>query len=254
DHIEGELKQLTHQRDLVQQGVISNGQTLKSMDIPAGSTTNEDSRPINSMVDKENAFALEMQIQLKRAEREKKLSYCSELEVDFRQLCCEVENKRHELDRLGIAIVEVEATRLRKTREFQRMQTNLMELLREQKTELDAVREKGVQLEVATAMTAAASTATAQRAKEHEQRTSAMYSQTEELMKFQFMSMSLGYFSSLNMLKQMRDINADTTTAAVTSSADAAAAAAAAAAASNLPTIKARKSLEGELEVISSEV
>ena len=57
-------------------------------------------------------------------------------------------------------------------------------------------------------------------------------------MKFQFMSMSLSYFSSLNMLKQMRDINTDTTNAAISSSADTAAAAAAAAAAANIPAIK----------------
>ena len=65
-----------------------------------------------------------------------------------------------------------------------------------------------------------------------------MFSQTEELMKFQFMSMSLSYFSSLNMLKQLRDMNIDTTSAAVTSSADAAAAAAAAATAANLPKMR----------------
>merc|ERR1719240_2205016 len=46
-------------------------------------------------------------------------------------------------------------------------------------------------------------------------------------MKFQFMSMSLSYFSSLNMLQKMRDMNADTTTAA-----------AAAASAANIPNIK----------------
>ena len=57
-------------------------------------------------------------------------------------------------------------------------------------------------------------------------------------MKFQFMSMSLGYFSSLNMMKNLREINAETTTAAIASSADTAAAAAAAAAAANIPTMK----------------
>ena len=81
-----------------------------------------------------------------------------------------------------------------------------------------------------------------------------MYSQTEELMKFQFMSMSLSYFSSLNMLKTMRDINADTTTAAVASSADAAAAAAASLAAASLPAIKAGKALDSVTDVIAPEV
>ena len=65
-----------------------------------------------------------------------------------------------------------------------------------------------------------------------------MFSQTEELMKFQFMSMSLSYFSSLNMLKQLRDMNSDTTSAAIAASADAAASSAAAAAAANLPSVK----------------
>ncbi|CAM9779578.1 unnamed protein product, partial [Hapterophycus canaliculatus] len=106
----------------------------------------------------------------------------------------------------------------------------------------------------ATATSAAAATATAQRAKEHEERSSAIYSQTEELMKFQFMSMSLSYFSSLSMLKTMRGINADTTTAAVTSSADAAAAAAASAAAASLPGIKADKVLEPLKDVVGQEI
>lgn len=104
------------------------------------------------------------------------------------------------------------------------------------------------------ATSAAAASATAQRAKDHEERSAAMYSQTEELMKFQFMSMSLSYFSSLNMLKTMRDINADTTTAAVTSSADAAAAAAASAAAANLPGMKAGKVLGSVSDVVGQEV
>lgn len=120
-----------------------------------------------------------------------------------------------------------------------------MELLSEQKRELDHVREKGVQLETAAATSAAAAAATAQRARDHETKAAEMYGQTEELMKFQFMSMSLGYFSSLSMIKQMRDINADTTTAAIAGSADAAAAAAASAAAASIPSLKQMDGLGG---------
>ena len=58
-----------------------------------------------------------------------------------------------------------------------------MTLLLEQKQELDDLREKGIELETATATTAAAAIATAQKAKEHEKRSTAMFSQTEELMK-----------------------------------------------------------------------
>ena len=54
------------------------------------------------------------------------------------------------------AIGGMEATRQRKDREFQRLQRNLMELLSEQKEALDQLREKGVELETATATSAAA--------------------------------------------------------------------------------------------------
>eukprot|EP00903_Cladosiphon_okamuranus_P006198 g6095.t1 len=269
DHIEGELSQLSHQRNMVQLGLMKVGDTMAGVDTPAppvsavppggrgggrgekGGGRRGGDMTLRDAEDKEFGFALEMQIQIKRAEREKKRQ---ELEADFRGVRQEVELKRRELERVVAAIGEIEFTRERKTAEFHRMQANIMELLREQKMELDSVKEKGVQLEVATATSAAAASATAQRAKDHEERSSAMYSQTEELMKFQFMSMSLSYFSSLNMLKTMRDINADTTMAAVTSSADAAAAAAASAAAANLPAIKAGKVLESVSDVVGQEI
>ncbi|CAB1116477.1 unnamed protein product [Ectocarpus sp. CCAP 1310/34] len=262
DHIEGQLSQLNHQRNMVQLGLMQAGETMPGVDTPApsrggagGSGGGDEGvwggDNVRDAADKDLGFAIEMQIQVKRAEREKKRQ---ELEADFRGVREEVDLKRRELDRVSAAITEIESTRERKTVEFRRMQANLMELLREQKLELDAVKEKGVQLEVATATSAATASATAQRARDHEERSSAMYSQTEELMKFQFMSMSLSYFSSLNMLKTMRDINADTTTAAVTSSADAAAAAAASAAAANIPAIKAGKVMESVADVTSQEI
>ena len=181
------------------------------------------------------AYALEMAIHLKRAERERKKK---ELEAEFAGVFAEVEKKKNELQRLEARISDMEATRKRKDREFSRLQRNLMELLEEQKVELDTLREKGIELETATATSAAAAAATAHAAKENEQRSKAMFESTEELMKFQFMSMSLSYFSSLNMLKTMRDINSDTTSAAISSSAQTAAAAAAAAAAANIPELK----------------
>jgi flagellar biosynthesis/type III secretory pathway protein FliH len=78
-----------------------------------------------------------------------------------------------------------------------------MSLLEEQKNELDALRDTGLQLETAAATTAAAAAATAQRAAQHEAAAATAFGQTEELLKFQMMSMSLSYFSSLNMFKQV---------------------------------------------------
>ena len=51
---------------------------------------------------------------------------------------------------------------------------------------------------------AAASTASA--AKENQKRSEQMFKSTEELMKFQFLSMSMSYFSSLNMLSNLREV------------------------------------------------
>ena len=133
------------------------------------------------------SYALEIAIHRKRAERERKRQ---ELESEFAAVFQEVSRKKHALERLEVSIADMESTRMRKDREFARLQRNLMELLQEQKYELDALREKGIELETATATSAAAATATAMRAKEHERRSASMFQQTEELMKFQFMSMS----------------------------------------------------------------
>ena len=112
------------------------------------------------------AYALEMTIQIKRAEREKKRQ---ELEAEFAAVFSEVEKKKKAIGRLETALADMEATRERKDREFRRLQKNLMQLLLEQKEELDELREKGIQLETATATTAAAAAATAAKAKEHDE-------------------------------------------------------------------------------------
>lgn len=255
DHIERDLRELTHEREVLQLGVTgavglpstgtieddgaSAPNILPPVDCPEYHPNQADcSAGLKSSVRQKiqaDSHALEIAIHRKRAERERKRQ---ELEAEFASVFQEVSRKKHALERLEGSIADMEATRVRKDREFQRLQRNLMELLQEQKYELDSLREKGIQLETATATSAAAATATALRAKEHEARTATMFNQTEELMKFQFMSMSLSYFSSLNMLQQLREMNADTTTAAVASSADAAAAAAAAATVANVPAIK----------------
>lgn len=246
DQVERDLQELTHQRHILQLGVVEGAAGFSAANTTEATTDDDDdnhdrdkgSEKISLSTQRKNqaeSQALEIAIHRKRAEREQKRQ---ELEAEFASVFQEVSRKKQALERLEVSISDMDATRLRKDREFQRLQRNLMELLQEQKFELDALREKGIELETATATSAAAATATALRAKEHEARTATMFNQTEELMKFQFMSMSLSYFSSLSMLQQMREMNADTTTAAIASSADAAAACAAAATAANVPSVK----------------
>lgn len=147
-----------------------------------------------------------------------------ESEVQF--VLSEVEDKRKALKQLEAHILEIEEVRSQKDREFVRLQRDLIELLSEQKEELDELRQKGIELETATATSAAVAVETAEKARQHEVQTNKIFDQHEELMKFQFMSMSLSYFSSLNMLKQMRNVTADATASAVRGTAAAAAAAA----------------------------
>lgn len=82
---------------------------------------------------------------MKRAERERKKR---ELEAQFTSVYGEVESKKNALQALEERIADMEATRIRKEREFGRLQKNLMELLEEQKRELDSLREKGRREEV----------------------------------------------------------------------------------------------------------
>ncbi|KAK1947931.1 Acyl-CoA-binding domain-containing protein 2 [Phytophthora citrophthora] len=196
-----------------------------------------------------DAYAVEMALSIKRSEREKKKR---DLEAEFASVFAEVQRKREALAELEERLADMEQTRMRKDREFARLQRHLMELLEEQKLELENLREKGIELETATATSAAAAAATAAKAREHEARSQAMFESTEELMKFQFMSMSLSYFSSLNMLKNLRDINADTTAAAITTTAETAATAAAAAAAANIAPVTAAFVKKTDRDAISN--
>ena len=109
---------------------------------------------------------------MKRAEREKKKKV---LESEFAAVMDEIGQKRGQLAKLESTIQDMELTRQRKDREFARLQRDLMELLEEQKKELDHLREKGVELEVATATSAAAAKNTAMTAKKHEQKTQAIF-------------------------------------------------------------------------------
>ncbi|KAF1778577.1 Alpha/Beta hydrolase fold [Phytophthora cactorum] len=259
DQLDADVRELTHEAERLHaggvEGLLRNHRSSLSHQplgngIPEASSSlgNNDGAPYelgaeHVLESKEalkkrqaDAYAVEMALSIKRSEREKKKR---DLEAEFAGAFAEVQRKRDALATLEERLADMEQTRMRKDREFARLQRHLMELLEEQKLELENLREKGIELETATATSAAAAAATAAKAREHEARSHAMFESTEELMKFQFMSMSLSYFSSLNMLKNLRDINADTTAAAITSTAETAATAAAAAAAANITPITA---------------
>lgn len=138
DHIERELVQLTHERDLIGRGITGaagirkTGNPRRSGDGGGGDDSDGDDggnggggtdgqarRRGKPELKKEDAYALEMQLQLKRAEREQRRL---QLSVEFASTFADVSEKKRQLDRLSAAVADIEATRLRKSREFGHMQ------------------------------------------------------------------------------------------------------------------------------------
>ena len=142
DHIERELVQLTHERDLIGRGVTGaagirkTGKPRRSGGGGGGDDSDGDDGGSGgggsggggsggrgkSGLRKEDAYALEMQLQLKRAEREQRRL---QLSVEFASTFADVSEKKRQLDRLSAAVADIEATRLRKSREFGHMQVLL---------------------------------------------------------------------------------------------------------------------------------
>ena len=132
-----------------------------------------------------------------------------------------VTEKRLSLEKLQSSMTQPKDARKEENCEFKRIQRDLMQLLNNEKLELNRPRTERVQLETATAATEIESGATTQMARNHELQTSRMYRRHEELIKFQFMSMSLSYASSLGMLKQMKKMASNATASAALRSVDA---------------------------------
>jgi GMP synthase PP-ATPase subunit len=117
------LKQLTHERDLVQRG-IADAADLPSTALAAQHSTNSTNNNSAAVAAaaagaRSRAYALEMEIQIKRAEREHARQT---LETEFAATLASVESKRRQLSALQGAIGDMEATRARKEREFARIQ------------------------------------------------------------------------------------------------------------------------------------
>ena len=198
-------------------------------------TPTEVESSLGTPIPKEYNSSVEKKAQVERIKREKQRQH---LESELSSVLSVVDEKKRALEHLELAIADIEETRQRKDREFGRLQRNLMELLDQQKEELDELRQKGIELETVTATTAITAASTAERARDHEEKTNTIFNQQEELMKFQFMSMSMSYFSSLNMLNNMRGVTSDITASDVSNSANAAVSAAAAAKVASLPSKK----------------
>eukprot|EP00937_MAST-01D_sp_MAST-1D-sp2_P001912 g1912.t1 len=120
DQIERDLHELTHEQEMM---ALENADGIA---VPAlgdgtagdagGAVVGGDPASKEELKRRQaESYALEMAIHLKRAEREKKKK---ELEAEFASVFAEVEAKKAALSQLEIQIADMEATRLRKDREF----------------------------------------------------------------------------------------------------------------------------------------
>ena len=118
---------MTHQRDLASRGITNAAgiptaaKQQKDPDPPGGEggPSGGDGDDKNLV----NAYALEMHLQLKRAEREQRRQ---QLTAEFASTFADVLDKKQQLDRLSAAVADIEATRLRKSREFGHMQVCIL--------------------------------------------------------------------------------------------------------------------------------
>lgn len=125
DHLERELVQLTHKRDLASRGITNAAGISRSE--KQGKQLNPPTSIDAGLLDSgkglkrksEDAYALEMHLQLKRAEREQRRH---QLSAEFASTFADVSDKKQQLNRLNGALADIEATRLRKSREFSRLQ------------------------------------------------------------------------------------------------------------------------------------
>ncbi|GMH55632.1 hypothetical protein TrST_g11590 [Triparma strigata] len=149
------------------------------------------------------------------------------LDSEFSQMLANIADRKENLTRLESNMVLLDRSRQTKEEELRVLERKLVVLLEEQQNELESIRRRQERKGEALieGKTSVLTTATGEAgegggfkgpsAKDKRQAAQLMQS-TETLMKFGFMSMSMTYFSSLNMVRAMRTVAAtDTVMAAV---------------------------------------
>ncbi|CBN77180.1 Response receiver [Ectocarpus siliculosus] len=150
------------------------------------------------------------------------------LDKEFGEMLGKIADRKDRLLHMEKKLATLDRTRLGKEEELRTLERKLVVLLEEQQRELDNIRrrqeKKGVLLLTASGdgsgggpgdMLSGGGDGAGPSAKDKRQAAQLMQS-TETLMKFGFMSMSMTYFSSLNMIRAMRSVGAtDTVMAAL---------------------------------------
>jgi hypothetical protein len=151
------------------------------------------------------------------------------LDAEFGAMLGKIADRKERLSRAEAKLASLDRARMSKEEELRGLERKLVVLLEEQQKELDSIRQRQ---EKKSALVLAAQSGSSEAlvalgggasggwqgpsAKDKRQAAQLMQS-TETLMKFGFMSMSMTYFSSLNLIRAMRKVGAtDTVMAALT--------------------------------------
>ncbi|KAH7479941.1 Unconventional myosin-Va [Phytophthora ramorum] len=155
------------------------------------------------------------------------------LDREFSQMLAQIAQRREKLATLEETLARVDQERLRKEEELKALERKLVLLLEEQQSELARIRDKqetrsqlALDLIPSSAMppgpgsafasssgpTTLSPTSSAHSTRgfsqQQRQEAASLMESTETMMKFGFMSMSMTYFSSMNMVRAMRKIGA----------------------------------------------
>eukprot|EP00924_Labyrinthula_sp_SR-Ha-C_P016075 augustus_masked-scaffold_4-processed-gene-18.0-mRNA-1 protein AED:0.66 eAED:0.66 QI:0/-1/0/1/-1/1/1/0/927 len=169
-----------------------------------------------------------------KTQREKKKKL---VEAELTNALNLVEAKKRSLHQLQDRICNLDVQRRVKERAFQSLQTRITDLVQQQKEELHAIREKSIEIEELGLASADFAQKTVQKLKANDEQSKKLYSSTQELMKFQFMSISLSYFNSLSMMQSLKDQHKENSSYVLENAMKSSSAAAALAKATGMPQL-----------------
>ena len=147
------------------------------------------------------------------------------LDKEFGEMLGKIGNRKEMLTDLESKLSAIDRARQTKEEELRMLERKLVVLLEEQQNELDAIRRKqtlhsnsndnnGSRTSNSTALVTVGENRNAGGSGpslQEKRQAAQLMESTETLMKFGFMSMSMTYFSSLNMIKALRTVSAQDT-------------------------------------------
>ena len=143
-----------------------------------------------------------------------------EVDAKFYQISSDIASKRQMLLSLETAMTDMKNTRVRKEYEYKAIQSSIEVLLARQEVEFQFIHSQGIALETVPATTAASVIESALNAQAYEKRALTLFANTEETIKYQYISTTMSHEVEAGKLRRLRDaqVYADLDSATLTDS------------------------------------